>query len=231
MTKEWSEDIECILSKIRLNALMRSKYHKASYFQMLGLLKYFRIPVIILSAISSVFSVALQTLVDQQIVSLLCCFISLLVGLIGSLELFLQVQIQMELDLHNAKGFHSIGSSITKMLILQPENRAVDGTSFLDEIFNAYNNLVEASIIKDRALHDKLLGLDLIESNITQDQNILILNDMMQVQEFIDPSSAPSSPKTILNIFSRNASLSGTTNNTPRNQITRLDIDRLNSAV
>ena len=231
MTKEWSDDIELMLSKIRLNALMRSKYHKASYFLMLGRLKYFRIPVIILSAFSSVFSIALQNLVHQEVVSLTCCFLSLLVGLIGSLELFLQVQKQMEIDLHSAKGFHNIGSSITKMLILLPENRAVDGTSFLDETFNDYTNLVESSIINDRTLHDKLLGLDLIESNITPDQNMKLLNDTIQVQEVIDPASTPSSPRTMLNIFSRSASLAGTVNNTPRNPITRLDISRLNSAV
>ena len=121
--KEWSGDIEHILSKIRLNALMRSKYHKSSYFLMLGgRLKYFRVPVIILSAFSSVFSVALQNLAPQEAVSLTCCFLSLLVGLIGSLELFLQVQKQMEIDLHSAKGFHTISSSITKMLLLLPEN-------------------------------------------------------------------------------------------------------------
>ena len=233
MTKEWSEDIELMLTKIRLNALMRSNYHKASYFLMLGRLKYFRIPVIILSAFSSVFSIALQNLVRQEVVSLTCCFLSLLVGLIGSLELFLQVQKQMKIDLHSAKGFHNIGSFITKMLILLPKNRAVDVTSFLDETFNCYTNLIESSIINDRILHDKLLGLDLIESNITPDQNLKLklLNDTIQVQEVIDPVSSPFSPRTLLNIFSRNASLAGTVNNTPRNPITRLDIDKLSRVV
>jgi hypothetical protein len=111
------------------------------------------------------------------------------------------------------------------MLLLQPENRPIDGSSFLDETFNDYTNLVESSIINDRILHDKLLGLDLIESNITPEQNLKLLNDTMQVQEVIDPVSSPSSPRTLMNIFSRSASLAGT----PRNPITRLDLDRLNS--
>jgi hypothetical protein len=112
------------------------------------------------------------------------------------------------------------------MLILLPENRSIDGISFLDETFNCYTNLVESSIVNDRLLHDKLLGLDLIESNITPDQNMKLLNDEIQVQEVIDPTST--SPKlSIMNIFSRNASV----NNTPRNFISKLDVERLSNVL
>ena len=86
----WTSDIEEILEKMRIACLIRSKYHKKNYFKMLSLLKYFRIPIIILSSINSVFNVALTNYMSQIEISLLCCFISLITGLIGSIELFLQ---------------------------------------------------------------------------------------------------------------------------------------------
>ena len=76
----WSCDIELILNKIRLKSNMLNKYHKTAYFQYQHLLKSFRIPVIILSGINSVFNVALDHYIDMQTVSLLCCFLSLTVG-------------------------------------------------------------------------------------------------------------------------------------------------------
>ena len=56
MSKGWSLDIENMLDKLRLNCLMRSKFHKSSYFLLKARLKYFRIPVIVLSGLSSVFN-------------------------------------------------------------------------------------------------------------------------------------------------------------------------------
>jgi hypothetical protein len=61
----WSLDIETILDKIRVNATSMSEYHKKKYYYFKSLLKYFRIPTIILSAFSSVVSVGLQPYLFQ----------------------------------------------------------------------------------------------------------------------------------------------------------------------
>ncbi len=66
--KEWSTDIENVLDKLRLNCILRTKYHKSSYFMLKARLKYFKIPVIVLSGLSSVFNVALYNLVSQEVV-------------------------------------------------------------------------------------------------------------------------------------------------------------------
>ena len=123
----WSDDTENVLKKIRLNSLLRSKYHKMSYFTMNKLLKYFRIPVIVLSGLSSVFNIALQRYIAADTASLICCFISLTVGLIGSIEMFLQIQKRMEIDLHNSKSFAFLATDISKLLNLSREHRTVDG--------------------------------------------------------------------------------------------------------
>ena len=207
--KVWSSDIENMLDKLRLNCMLRTKYHRSSYFMLKARLKYFRIPVIVLSGLSSVFNVALNNLVPQETVSLLCCFISLFVGLVGSIEMYLQVQKQMEIHLNNAKGFHSIASDITKMLMLEPEHRSIDGNAFLDEIYNEYNGFIETSIITDAQLHDTLLDLDLVGNNFKQEQNIKILNNKLTVDNALQ---APDQPKTsMLDIF-KNSSASPSKN-------------------
>lgn len=180
MSKHWSEDVENILKKLRLNSLLRSKYHKISYFNMSKMLKYFRIPVIFLSGVSSVFSIALQMYIPVQTASLICCFISLIVGIIGSIEMFLQIQKRMEIDLHNSKSFSTLATDITKILNLSKENRTIDGITYLDEKMNEYNSLVDLSIVVDLQLHEKILELNLI-NNLTEEEELTVLsNDNVQ---------------------------------------------------
>ena len=101
--KEWSDDIENVLGKIRENCIMMSNYHKTRYYYFKGLLKYFRIPTIILSAANSVFSVGLQPYMQQETISLITCMIALFVGIINSVELFLAIQSTMEQELTTSK--------------------------------------------------------------------------------------------------------------------------------
>ena len=54
---DWSDDIDKILNDIRINANNLSNYHKNKYYYNKGLLKYFKIPIIILTSITSINSV------------------------------------------------------------------------------------------------------------------------------------------------------------------------------
>ena len=171
----WTDDIEKVLDKLRILCLVRSKYHKNNYFKMLNLLKYFRIPIIILSGINSVFNVALTNFMNQLELSLLCCFISLVAGLIGSIELFLQIQKNMEIDLLNAKEFYLIAIDISKILDLDKVNRHYNPHEYYNEKFTNYSKLVEISII-DKYTHDNLILLNLIE-NLNEEEKLKIIND------------------------------------------------------
>ena len=86
---DWSLDIEVVLDKIRINCVILSKEHKTKYLYLKGILRYFRVPVILISSIASVSSVGLQTYLDQQLISAITCLLSLTCGIIGSIELFL----------------------------------------------------------------------------------------------------------------------------------------------
>ena len=186
----WGEDVEHALEKIRMSCLLRSKYHKTNYLKMNAMLKYFRIPIIILSALSSVFSVAFNTFIDQVTVSLVTCFLSLVAGLIGSIELFLQIQKRMEVDLLNAKDFYLKAAGITKTLCLHPHNRNGDGRSYLEDKFNEYAKLIESSVVFDKIIEANLVSLDFV-NNLDALEKIGIVNDFESIQQMMRLRAVP----------------------------------------
>jgi hypothetical protein len=57
----WSPDIECVLEAIRQNSVLMSNAHKKTYIYLKGQLRYFKVPIIVLSAINSITAIGLQT--------------------------------------------------------------------------------------------------------------------------------------------------------------------------
>jgi hypothetical protein len=141
----WSPGIEFILEEIRLNSIDMSNYHKDKYYYFKGYLKYFRIPTILFSAMNSVFSVGLQPYCPQPTISLLCCLISLICGVISSIELFLSIQNTMENELTSSKDFYLLSVDVFKMLSLERNTRMVNGKIYLDETYQTYCKLIENS--------------------------------------------------------------------------------------
>jgi hypothetical protein len=157
-TDTWTPGIEYILEEIRENSIIISDYHKDRYYYQKGYLKYFRIPTIILAALNSVFSVGLQPYCSQSIISVLCCFISMLCGIISSIELFLSIQANMEKELIASKDFYLLSVDIFKMLYLERETRMVNGKTYLDEIYQTYCKLIENSNLVKKNMQS--LGTD-----------------------------------------------------------------------
>lgn len=161
----WSKDYEDILENIRQNCIIMSEFHKKRYFRFKGLLKYFRIPLIFLSAINSVFSVGLQPFLDQGIISVICCLLSLFSAIISSIELFLAISSQMENELNNSKLFYLLGVDIYKTLSLQQDHRPLCGKDYLDKQYGEYCKLIENSNIIDKKIKDKLAVISGVPSS------------------------------------------------------------------
>ena len=157
---DWSPDIEGILESIRTNSVILSETHKINYYKLKGYLKYFRIPLIIFSALNSVFAVGLQPYMKQNTVSVINCIISLLCGIITSIELFLAVQKQMEAELISSKDFYLLSIDIFKTLALDREHRSTKASVYLDETYNSYCGLIESSNLTVKKLKDKLAPVD-----------------------------------------------------------------------
>lgn len=159
-TNDWSSDIETVLEQIRVNSVILSKEHKTKYLYLKGILRYFRVPVILISSIASVSSVGLQSYIDQQLISAITCLLSLTCGIIGSIELFLAIQTRMENELMASKDYYILSIEIFKVLTLDRDNRSIGGKTFLEASYSTYVKLIENSNIIDNKISDRLAHID-----------------------------------------------------------------------
>jgi hypothetical protein len=168
MTDVWSEDIEIVLENIRQNCVLLSKNHKQRYYLFKSYLKYFRIPLICLSALNSIFAVGLQPYMIQSTISIINCFISLICGIITSVELYLGVQKQMENEFISSKSYYLLGIDIFKTLSLNREHRTIGGLVYLEEKYNEYCKLIESTNLTTKRIKDKLAPVEEKMLELTQ---------------------------------------------------------------
>jgi len=145
MSWENSTDTERILEKIRVNSVQMSNSHKAKYFTFKRLIKWFKVPTIVLSSIGSVSSVGLTNYLDQQHISVLVCGLALFVSILNSIEMFLKINESMEQELEHSKLFYNLSINIQKTLLLDRENRSVEASVFLERSYSEYVKLMEQS--------------------------------------------------------------------------------------
>lgn len=159
-TSGHSDDIETILDKIRRNSIQLNYAHKQTYQKLKNKLVYFRIPTIILSSINSVFSVGLVAYMPQQDVSVINCLISLVCGIIVSIELYLQIEKAMATEYDVSKSYYLLSIEIQKFLLTKRDNRTIDCLPFLDKSYNQYTKLFENSRLLKKSIHDNLCQLE-----------------------------------------------------------------------
>ena len=172
-----SDDIETILDKIRRNSIQLNYAHKQKYEKLKNKLVYFRLPTICLSAINSVFSVGLSAYMKQQDVSVINCLISLVCGIIVSVELYLQIEKAMSIEYDVSKSYYLLGIEIQRFLLTKRENRTIDCQPFLDKSYNQYTKLFENSRLLKKSIHDNLTDLEredkLVGITITPSQSAI----------------------------------------------------------
>ena len=156
----WSTDRENLLDSIRYNCAILNVEHKKQYFYFKGFSKYFRVPLLLLSGINSVFSIGLNNYIDQKTVSLICCLISLITGIITSIELYLGIETSMANELDASRDFYLLSIDIFKTLNLKRENRSVDGNVYLESCLSKYSKLFENSNVLTKHINDKLINID-----------------------------------------------------------------------
>lgn len=153
---DWTTDIESVLEQIRINSVLLSKEHKKRYFYLTEILRYFRLPVIIVSGINSIVSVGLQPYLAQGTISMMTCLLALLCSIIGSIELYLTIQKSMENELMSSKDYYILSIDIFKTLSLSKEHRPIPAKEYLDKKYSDYVKLYENSNLIARKIADKL---------------------------------------------------------------------------
>ena len=174
MENDWSCDLENVLEQIRLNATLLHNHHRKRFIKLQSYLKWFRIPTIVFSAIGVFASVGLTPYLEQGFISLTTCGLSLVTGIINSIELFIGVQKGMELELASSKDFYILATDIFKVLALSPRNRYCSGKSFLDEKYQTYCKLIESSNLLNSKMRDRLAPLEINSSSSTPSPSISI---------------------------------------------------------
>ena len=158
---DWSDDIDSVLDNIRINCVILSKLHKQRYFELQSSLKYYRMPVIILNGINSIFAVGLQPYIYQGTISLTNSLIALTCGIIGSIELYLGIQKRLENDMISQRDYYLLSIDIYKTLSLDKANRPIPAKDFLEKSYNVYTKLIESSSTLAKVKGDKLIPIDI----------------------------------------------------------------------
>jgi len=168
----WSDDIETLLKDMEYNSGILSQIHKANYLALHEYIKYFKLPIIVLSSVNSIFSVGLSTYLNQSMVSSINCLISLICGIITSIELYLGLQKKIENELLSYRDYYLLSIKINNCLKLKREHRSEpNGQLFLTDITNEYTGLFESSEIHSQNFKDRLMSID-----ITKTKNKLLLS-------------------------------------------------------
>lgn len=145
----WTDKIEKILDKMRINCVNLSEYHIYKYRRYKRYLMMFRIPIIILSGANVFCAVGLQSYITQEWISAINSLLSLFCGILTSIELFLNIQKKMESDLISHKDYYRLSIDIYKVISLESHVRKVDGKTFLDQKFSEYEKLIKGSNVFD----------------------------------------------------------------------------------
>jgi len=158
----WTQDVETVLENIRLNCITLSGLHKEKFYHYKGHLKYFKLPLIVLSSVNSIASVGLTAYLQQETISMITCMLSLVSAVIASVELYLGVQKNMESELFASRNFQLLAYDIFKTLSLKVNHRQVGGKVYLEEKYNEYIKLTEqANLIRNKKVIDSLAPLPL----------------------------------------------------------------------
>jgi hypothetical protein len=103
---------------------------------------------------------------NQQNVSVINCFLSLICGIITAIELYLGIQKQMEVELATYHQLNLLAIKISHQMKLDSKNRSTEGQLFLNEIISEYKNIFESSLVNDLEIDNKLFKYDVEEPKV-----------------------------------------------------------------
>jgi hypothetical protein len=188
--ESWSDDIEEVLKAILYNTALIQKEHKKNYIGYQKQLKWYKIPIIIIASINSVLSVGLTAFLAQKYVSATTCVLSLICASISSIELYLNIGKNVEIERDAYRSYQILGVKISSTLKLNPCNRETHGMQFLNSCLNEYNQLFENSLVLVSDIDDKLIKKELPVKKVSKGKVIR--------NEFVASPMAPSSSSTSL---------------------------------
>jgi hypothetical protein len=140
------EDVYKVLQKIRNNCIHLSIYHNKRYhFYKNILFSFFRIPLIVLSGVNSFIAVGLPEQISQSTISIVNSLLSLLCGILTSIELLWNLQKRMEIELDSHKSYYKLSIEIFKFMELNEDLSGSETKIYLNTVYKNYEQLITTS--------------------------------------------------------------------------------------
>ena len=143
--KIWTDNIEKVLDHLRLNCAQLSNYHRYRYVYYKNQVKWFKIPIIILSGINTFIAVGMVGTIGQFYVSIITSVVSLFCGIITGIEMFMKFQDKMVMELNTHRDYYKISIEIYKVISIDRKSREISGVTFLDAKFSDYEKIKSRS--------------------------------------------------------------------------------------
>jgi hypothetical protein len=152
----WNDNTEELLDNIRKNCILLESHHRTYYFRIKKIIIWFKLPIIVMSSLNAIASVAFQSYIEQNYISAFNCGLSFVIGTLTSVSLYLRIEDRLEASLSSSKEYHKISLEIYKMLSLKKGDRSIDADQFLNDIYNNYIKLFEKSNLLQTEFTDNL---------------------------------------------------------------------------
>jgi hypothetical protein len=149
MEIDWDSSLVDFLESIRKKSAKLSVKHTNKFFYYKSCSNYFDIPIIILSVLSSSFSVGTGEFLEQSVISIVSCSVSMIVAILSSIKLYLNISTNTTNELDISKDFHLLSLDIQKTLALPVELRKIDQLDFLNKSYDTFIVMLQkSSLIK-----------------------------------------------------------------------------------
>lgn len=152
----WNDNTEELLDNIRKNCIVLEDYHRQYHFRIKKIIIWFKLPIIVMSSLNAIASVAFQNYIEQNYISAFNCGLSFVIGTLTSVSLYLRIEDRLEASLSSSKEYHKISLEIYKMLSLKKSDRSIDADQFLNDVYNDYIKLFEKSNLLQNEFTDNL---------------------------------------------------------------------------
>ena len=153
----WGQETKSILDKIRLNSIKLASKHRTTALSYQHVSKYFDIPIIILSTISS--SLGSNSMIPNSEKDTITLLISMFVTIAASVKLYLNITSNLNQEIALSREYYVLSIDIYKNLNL-PMGMRPDPVQYLNECYSQYVKLIEQSTLNNKIKKDELLKIE-----------------------------------------------------------------------
>uniref|UniRef100_A0A2V0RBH3 SMODS and SLOG-associating 2TM effector domain-containing protein n=1 Tax=viral metagenome TaxID=1070528 RepID=A0A2V0RBH3_9ZZZZ len=132
--------------------------YKKRYERARKQLSYYKVPIIVLSSVNSVFSVGAERYFERHVIAAVTCILALTVGVVQALQIFFQVDERRENYLTTCRDMRRLHLKIMGTLNLERPQRACSADKFMAEIQAEYLEIIDKAVVIHTRKRDPMFG-------------------------------------------------------------------------